>query len=169
MRFASAVLGVVAVAALALLSNRLDNSPEPEPIQVTVDAGEVRGQQLGRDASGRVTYAGHLFTGTQIDVSAGIRTEQAAYSMGLRSGLTERWYHDGTRSFRGTYHNGRRHGRIETWWPDGKRRSVSNYVDGVAHGIQREWYRSGALFKEVRLVTAGLVGGVMGEGKDEAI
>ena len=47
---------------------------------------------------------------------------------------------------------GLRDGVAQTWWADGTPRSEATYHDGVAHGTAREWYASGAPFKELQLV-----------------
>ena len=106
-----------------------------------------------RRGDGVVTLRGEPLNGAAVRYDdLGSLVERATYRAGLRDGLVERWYSDGTPGFRATYRGGLRHGAAETWWEDGTPRSASHYVDGVAHGPQREWYRSGALFKEVRLV-----------------
>jgi hypothetical protein len=152
-----------ALLALLLLSLGLgaaawSTSGAPPNALVAVDAGEVEADRLDRDAVGRVTLDGALFTSTLVRHEADVLVERSGYVDGLRHGSTERFYPDGTPATSATYRAGRRDGAVRTWWADGTLRSEATYRDGVVHGTVREWYASGAPLKELRLVDGQEVG-----------
>ena len=149
MRAALLTLALLAVG-LTATSDEPDRQPNAPAASPVMD--EVEADRLGRDAAGRVTRDGALFTGTLVRHENGALVERSDYADGLRHGPTERFYPAGTPATSATYRAGRRDGTARTWWADGTPRSEATYHDGVAHGTARERHASGAPFKELQLV-----------------
>lgn len=106
-----------------------------------------------RPNEGLMYYNNEPFTGfSVISYSNGLTAEKIEYLNGLRHGLYEKWFRDGTLSFQSRYENGLQHGKTISWWNNAHKRSQSNFENGVAQGAQFQWYTNGSIFKEIHLV-----------------
>ena len=72
-----------------------------------------------------------------------VKSLVSTYPNGIKHGISQYWYGDGTLADEFTYVNGLRHGISRRWFPNGVLLNEFNYLFGKAHGLCQRWYISG--------------------------
>ncbi|MFJ1550237.1 toxin-antitoxin system YwqK family antitoxin [Streptomyces sp. NPDC088246] len=98
-----------------------------------MDAPDVDG-----DPGHRVLYRGEPFTGEVAEYVGGQMVYLDVYAEGIRDGLSQGWYPDGSRKSLGTVRNGVATGEFREWHPNGAlkaRRFFDDDINTVAFGF----------------------------------
>lgn len=104
------------------------------------------------DTGQRLRYQGALFTGEAAEYLDDRIVYLDVYADGIRDGLSQGWYPDGSRKSLGTVRKGTPSGEFKEWHPDGALKSRQFFDDDIyslrdetlwdEHGnVTRDWHR----------------------------
>lgn len=65
------------------------------------------------------------------------------YTLGVKNGITRKWYANGQLKFEGHYKDGNYEGSVAEWYPSGQPYSLFNYEYGKEAGRQQAWLENG--------------------------
>jgi antitoxin component YwqK of YwqJK toxin-antitoxin module len=104
------------------------------------------------DMGKRLLYQGELFTGEAAECIDDQIVYLDVYAEGIRDGLSQGWYPDGSRKSLGTVRNGMPRGEFKEWHPNGVLKARQFFDDDIyslrdetfwdEHGnVTRDWHR----------------------------
>lgn len=107
----------------------------PATVEATAVTAEPR--------SGRLLWHGQAFSGDVIDHSDPRYVQRTSYRNGLRHGLAQAWYGDGSLAYQRRFADGLRQGEHVGFWPGGWPQFRFRYIDDLFEGEQASYYKNG--------------------------
>ncbi|MDK9501474.1 hypothetical protein QEZ40_001062 [Streptomyces katrae] len=103
------------------------------------------------DMGNRMLYQDELFTGEVAEYQGEQIVCLDVYLDGIRNGLSQMWYPDGTQKLQGTVVNGSALGEFLEWHPNGVLKSRKFFDDDI-YSLKEEsvWDEAGNLVREWR-------------------
>lgn len=93
--------------------------------------------------SGRLLHHGRAYSGDVVDHSDLRFVQKASYKNGVRHGLAQAWYSDGSLAYMRRFSDGLRQGEHVGFWPGGVPQFRFRYVDDLFEGEQASYYKNG--------------------------
>lgn len=110
---------------------------------------DIDDPDVDMDMGQRMLYRGSLFTGEMAEYQDGVLIGLDVYFDGIRDGLSQAWYPDGSLRYEGSIHRGAPLGEFKEWHPNGFLKS-RKFFDESNYSIREEfmWNEDGQLLRE---------------------
>ena len=134
------VLALAAVMPACAPAEERGRNAQPAVVESSDASLSVRG--------GLTLWRGEPFSGVVEEHDVGERLlRRTRLHDGLRDGLEERFYADGSLQSARWYASGFKQGRHRGWWPEGGRRFDLQFEGGRYQGTQQRWHENGSLYQ----------------------
>lgn len=115
----------------------------------SVNRIDIDDPDVEMDIGQRMLYQGELFTGEVVEYVDEQIVYLDVYTEGIRDGLSQGWYPDGSRKSLGNVRNGMPRGEFKEWHPNGILK-VRQFFDDDIYSLRDEtfWDESGNVTRD---------------------
>jgi len=119
-------------------------------MQVPIKDGKINGSVKEWAVNGQKTFEAAYEMGVQTGLETqwfanGQKSLEIPYTSGQANGSCKEWYKNGEKKSEGLFRNGKEEGEHLWWYSSGQLDQQVNYINGKAEGLVKNWYETGQL------------------------